>query len=92
MGARVAMWLQKFLVSLFNEPLKPTFIHCNNQICIKLSMNLIYHDRCKHIQIPYHYVRDMVERRAIKLEYINTSDQITDILPKPLLKVKVDHY
>ena len=42
--------------------------------------------------MPYHYIRDMVKRRAIQLEYINTSDQIADILTKALPKEKVDHF
>ena len=79
------MWLRKLLVNLFDEPPKPTIIHCDNQSCIKLSVNPVFHDRSKHIEIPYHYVRDMVERRAIQLEYINTSDQTIDILTKPRL-------
>ena len=54
-------------------------------------MNLVFHDRSKHIEIPYHYVRDMVERRVIQLEY-NTGDQTVDILTKALPKVKVDHF
>ena len=72
--------------------MKPTTIHCDNQSCIKLSVNLVFHDRSKHIESLYHYVRDMVERRAIQLEYINIGDQTTDILTKALPKVKVDHF
>ena len=72
--------------------MKPTTIHYENQSFIKLSVNPVVHDRSKHIEIPYHYVRDMVERRAIQLEYINTSDQTTNILTKGLPKVKVDHF
>ena len=92
MGAREAVWLQKLLSNLFGEPMKPTTIHCDNQSCIKLSMNLEFHDRFKHIGIPYHYVRDMVEIRVIHLEYMNIGDQTTDILTKALPKVKVDHF
>ena len=55
-------------------------------------MNLVFHDRSKHIEIPYHYERDMVERRANQLEYINTGDQTADLLTKALPKVKVDHF
>lgn len=86
MGAREVVWLRKFLSNLFGEPMKPSTIHCDNQSCIKLSVNPVFHDRSKHIEIPYHYVRDMVERRAIQLEYINTGDQTTDILTKATLK------
>lgn len=72
--------------------MKSTTIHCDNQSFIKLSVNPIFHDRAKHIEIPYHYVRDMVEIRVIQLEYINIGDQIADILTKALPKVKVDHF
>ena len=92
MGAREVVWLQKLLAILFYEHLKLTMIHCDNQSCIKLSMNLVFDDRSKHIEIPYQYVRDMLKRRFIHLEYINTSDQTNDILNKPLQNVKVDHF
>ena len=90
MVAREAVWLRKLLSNLFGEPMKPTTIHCDNQSCLKLSVNPVFHDRSKHIEIPYHYVRDMVERIAILLEYINTSNQTADILTEALPKVKVD--
>ena len=92
MGARKVVWLQRLLSNLFGEPMKPTTLHCDNQSCIKLSVNPVFHDRSKHIEIPYHYVRDMVERRVIQLEYISTSDQTADILNKALPKVKVDRF
>ena len=92
MGARESVWLRKFLFDLFCELMKWTTIHYDNQSCIELSVNLVFHDRSKHIEIPYHYVRDMVERRAIQLEYVNTGDQIADVLTKALPKVKVDHF
>lgn len=92
MAAREAVWLRKLLVGLFGNPMKPTIIHCNNQSCIKLSMNPVFHDRSKHIEIPYHYVRDMVDKNVIKLEYVSTGNQTVDILTKPLSRVKVDHF
>ena len=79
-------------MGLFGKPLKPTIILCGNQSCIKLSENQMFHDRSKHIEIPFHYVRDMVEREAIQSEYINTSDQTANILTNPLSKVKVEHF
>ena len=52
----------------------------------------MFHNRSKHIEIPCHYVRDMVEKNVIKLEYISTEDQIADTLTKPLAKTKVEHF
>lgn len=60
MGAREAIWLRKLLVGLFRKPLKPTIIHYDNQSCIKLFLNPVFHNRSKHIEIPYHYIRDMM--------------------------------
>jgi len=55
-----AIWLRKFLVGLFGCELSPTVIHCDNQICIKLSENPVFHDRLNHIEIRYHFIRDSV--------------------------------
>ena len=35
--------------------------------CVKLSENPVFHDKSKHIEIKYHYIRDMVRRGAVKL-------------------------
>ena len=92
MASREEMWLRKLLVGLFGQPMSPTIIHCDNQSSIKLSVNPVFHDRSKHIEIPYHYVRDMIDRNSVKLEYICTADQTTNILTKPLSRVKIDHF
>ena len=55
-----AMWLRKLLAGLFDLELEPTLIHCDNQSCVKLLENPVFHDKSKHIEIKYHYIRDMV--------------------------------
>jgi hypothetical protein len=57
---REAVWLHKILTYLFDHKIGPTIIHCDNHSCVKLSENLVFHDRLKHIEIKYHYIRDMV--------------------------------
>jgi hypothetical protein len=59
-------------------------VHCDNQSCIKLTENPVFHDRSKHIDMNYHYIRDFVQRKIVKLQYIATSGQVVDILTKPL--------
>ena len=55
-----AIWMRKILVGLFGSHLDLTMIHCDNQSCIKLSFNHVFHDRSKHIDIRYHHIRDCV--------------------------------
>ena len=46
-----AIWMRNILVGLFGSQMDTTVIHCDNQSCIKLSTNLVFHDRSKHIDI-----------------------------------------
>jgi hypothetical protein len=59
-SSREAIWLRKLIYGLFGENLETTIIHCDNQSCIKLTENSVFHDRSKHIDLKYHYIRDMV--------------------------------
>ena len=57
---REAVWLRKLLFDLFGGELESTIVHCDNHSCIKLSENLVFHDRSKHIEMKYHFIRDLV--------------------------------
>ena len=83
-----SIWLRKLFSELFGHVLDTTVILCDNQSGIRLSENPVFHDRSKHIDIRYHYIRDMVQRGAVRLDHIGTDDQVTDILTKPMGKVK----
>ena len=52
--AREAVWLQKLLARLFGQIPGPTVIHCDNQSCIQMSVNPVFHDKTKNIEIRYH--------------------------------------
>jgi hypothetical protein len=51
-----AVWLQKFLACLFDLELELTLIHSNNQSCVNMLENTLFHDKLKHIEIKYHYI------------------------------------
>ena len=65
-----AVWLRKLLSDLFDLQMDATYIHCDNQSCVKLSKNSVFHDKSKHIEIKYNYIKDMVQRGAVKLKYV----------------------
>jgi hypothetical protein len=85
-----AVWLRKLLNDLFDHEMDPTTINCDNQSSVKLSENPVFHDRSKHIEIKYHYIRDMVQRKIVHVQYLSTHEQIADIFTKPLAKTKFE--
>jgi hypothetical protein len=87
-----AIWLRKLLTGLFDLEMEATAILCDNQSCIKMIENPVFHDKSKHIEIRYHYIHDMVQRGAIKLRYISTDEQVANVLTKPLSHVKFEHF
>ena len=44
------------------------------------------HAKIKHIAIRYHYVRELVEEKEVKMEYVSSKEQIANIFTKPLPK------
>ena len=63
---------------------KPVILYCDNTSVINISKNLVMHAKTKHIAIKYHYVRELVEDKQVKMEYIHTKEQIVAIFTKPL--------
>ncbi len=74
MASCEAVWLRKLFSELFGFTLDTTVIRCDNQSGIRLSENPVFHDCSKHIDFIYHYIRDMVQRGAIRLRHINTDE------------------
>ena len=69
----------------------PIVIKCDNTSAINMSKNPIMHSRTKHIPIKYHYLREQISQKDVKLEYIDTKEQIIDIFTKPLPKEAFEH-
>jgi hypothetical protein len=87
-----AIWLRKLIYDLFDQTLESTTIYCDNQSCIRLSEHPVFHERSKHIEIKYYFIQDKVQEGEVKLEYIPTDEQTTDILTKPLSRIKFAYF
>ena len=81
-----AIHLRQLLKDLGHVQDQPTRILEDNQGCIALSENPVFHKRTKHIDIKYHFVRERVASNEIKIEYVATEDQLADLLTKGLSK------
>ena len=65
-------------------------VYCDNSNAIDISKNPVKHSRTKHIEIRYHFIRDLVERKVVVLEYIPTDRQNANIFTKPLDRSKFE--
>ena len=61
-----------------------TTIYCDNISSIALSKNPVFHGRSKHIEIRYHFIRELVENVDIKMDFCKSEQQLADIYTKPL--------
>ncbi|CAM8906649.1 unnamed protein product [Rhodiola kirilowii] len=59
-------------------------ILCDNSSAIKLSKNPVMHRRTKHIDVRFHYLRDLVNDGVVELSFCASEEQVADIMTKPL--------
>jgi hypothetical protein len=62
--------------------LSPPMLWCDNSSALALASNLVFHARTKHIEVDFHFVREKVTNKDIKLRYLSTLDQIANIFTK----------
>ena len=83
MATTHAVWIRRFLIDLDLNLLEgPIDIYCDNQAAISLINSGANSSKGKHIEIQYHYIRDIVEKGEVKVTYIPTTDMIADPLTK----------
>ncbi|XP_045792016.1 secreted RxLR effector protein 161-like [Trifolium pratense] len=92
--ASQCIWLRNILEHLTHNQIGSTRIFCDNSFTIKLSKNLIMHGRCKHIDIRFDFLRNLVKEETMELIHCKSEDQLADLLTKPLklesfLKLKI---
>lgn len=67
------LWLHALIYELGYSLQLPSTLYYDNQFCIALSENPKFHDRSKHIDLRYHFLRDHVHSKILQLEYTPTS-------------------
>lgn len=66
----------------------PVRVFCDNQSAIELAKNAVFHKRSKHIDIQYHFTRELVAKNEIEIVYLRTDSMLADIFTKALPKIK----
>ena len=78
------VWMRRVLEKLGHSQGKCTTVLCDNSSTIKLSKNPVMHGRSKHIDVRFHFLRDLTREGVVELKHCGTQEQVADIMTKPL--------
>ncbi|KAI3767934.1 hypothetical protein L2E82_18363 [Cichorium intybus] len=88
-AAKELIWLKNFLSELGFQQ-EDCVLHCDNQSAGHLSKNPVFHNRTKHIQMRYHFIRELINDGTLNLKKIlgtkNPADMFTKVVTTDKLK------
>ena len=91
-ASQEAVWLRRLLQNVLKKQDNPTVVYEDNQGTIELTKNPKFHNRTKHIDVSYHFVREQVDNKVISVKYCRTEDMLADVMTKGLSKVQFERF
>lgn len=82
------LWLRSMLDKFGFHNEDPTVLHSDNLGAIHLTSKSVFHSRTKHIEIQYHWIREVVNAGHLTVKHCPTEDMIADVLTKTLGKAQ----
>ncbi|CAN6720242.1 unnamed protein product [Malus baccata var. baccata] len=86
-----AMWLRFMLTDFGEEQVEATPLLCDNTYAIAMSKNPVFHQKTRHINRKYHFIRDAIQDGTIELHYCRTEEQLADMFTKALPKDRFEY-
>ena len=87
-ASKEILWLDRFLEEL-GQKQDNCVLYSDSQSAIHLAKNSAFHSRTKHIEVRYHFIRNLLEEGQLKLAKIHTSKNPADMLTKVVNKEKL---
>ena len=85
---RIVVWLRGILKEIGFEQEEPTVIYEDNNSCIFMAENEENSERSKHIDVKYHYIREQILKKQVKLIRIETENNLADMFTKAIKRDK----
>ncbi len=85
-AASEAIWLKQFLTGIGINLKGRLKLYVDNKAAIDIAHNPKFHNRTKHIDVKYHFVRDHVDKKNIEVEKVQSAENVADISTKLLTK------
>ena len=89
-AVKEAIWLRGILEEI-NLLQGDVIVYTDNQSAIHLCKNLVLHERTKHVDVKFHFVREQVSAGAVKIHKISTEDNPADMGTKVVTAAKFKH-
>nr|XP_009770392.1 PREDICTED: uncharacterized protein LOC104221105 [Nicotiana sylvestris] len=77
-------WLVGLLQELNIEIHQPVDLYCDSKATLQIAANPIFHEKTKHIEIDYHFVREKIKNGLLAPHHISTKLQLVDLMKKDL--------
>jgi hypothetical protein len=85
-----AIWLRSLTRELRDGDDETIPIYEDNHGCLALALNPVSHQRTKHIDVRYHFIRHHITDQSISVNAIPTEDMLADIFTKPLPRARFE--
>ena len=79
-----AVWLTRLLKDITGDNPRTPQLKMDNMSAIALSKNPVLHDRSKHIDTKFHFIRECINEGRISLEFASSQEQLADLMTKAL--------
>mgnify|MGYP000497592226 CR=1 FL=1 len=86
--AKEGIWIKTMIEKLQIFKSSEVRIYCDNQSCIKLAENPKITDQNKHIRARHHFIRELIQEKAMTIHYTSTTTMWADFLTKPVPQQK----
>ena len=88
-AAQGAVWLKQLNQDLTGNS-ESVIIYEDKQSAIAIAKNPQFHGRVNHVNLKYHFIRELVNNNNYEMKYCQTSEMITDMLTKGLGRIKFE--
>ncbi|XP_019053932.1 PREDICTED: uncharacterized protein LOC109114933 [Nelumbo nucifera] len=79
------LWLNSLLSDLGVKLKSPPVLYCDSIGARYLAAHPIFWACTKHIEVDFHFLRDLIVKKCLIVRFLPTQDQLADIFTKPLL-------
>jgi hypothetical protein len=90
--AQEILWLKKLLVNLFPNQKFECEVKEDNKATLALLKDPVFHQRSKHIDIKFQFIKEAIRRKEIYATYCPTSEMVADAFTKPLDTRKFSYF